>query len=478
MAERDRHGGACRVPTPRGSPRRARVLARLRRARRPAGGGARRHPPDASRPAAPLVGGRVAARRGRRTRAGSTRRRRRRARCVASHRGIRTGGARHRRSALARRPLGRRARVRAPATPRRAHRRARREPDPPTPGTGSVPGLRRCSGATDRGQADEPRGDRAAASAPCRPGPSAAPAPPHPRDLEWQPTVRARDRPRVATGTPRAHVRGASPHPGRPGGPAPRPRPAPAGCDTFGAADLLRGVASHGRARRRSVGIIGRSPRTGRGGRDRRGRWRSGRLLASAARLGGLPERLDQRASCRAPTPRRGHPGPRGACAPPGARLERAEPRPGRAPGSGRQTCARSRGSGGGGGAVRSRPTLHAPRRPRVAEAARHGGGRVPLRGGRRGRSAGARPRAEVGRAARPRACPDLHLLSNFSWNDVNEIRGLLESAIAETSEEAALADVHADLGYVEILGGHLRSARSTGDARSSSPNGRMLPRR
>ena len=43
----------------------------------------------------------------------------------------------------------------------------------PTPGSGSFPGLRR-SCATGRGQAHEPRGDRAAASAPRRPGPSAA----------------------------------------------------------------------------------------------------------------------------------------------------------------------------------------------------------------------------------------------------------------------------------------------------------------
>jgi DNA-binding CsgD family transcriptional regulator len=55
------------------------------------------------------------------------------------------------------------------------------------------------------------------------------------------------------------------------------------------------------------------------------------------------------------------------------------------------------------------------------------------------------------------------YLLSNFSWNDVNEMRELLESVIAETSEEAALADVHADLGYVEILGGHLRSGSEHG---------------
>jgi DNA-binding CsgD family transcriptional regulator len=55
------------------------------------------------------------------------------------------------------------------------------------------------------------------------------------------------------------------------------------------------------------------------------------------------------------------------------------------------------------------------------------------------------------------------YLLSNFSWNDVNEIRGLLESVIAETSEEDVLADVHADLAYVEILGGHLRSGSEHG---------------
>jgi DNA-binding CsgD family transcriptional regulator len=54
-------------------------------------------------------------------------------------------------------------------------------------------------------------------------------------------------------------------------------------------------------------------------------------------------------------------------------------------------------------------------------------------------------------------------LLANFSWNDVNEMRGLLESVITETSEEATLADVHTDLGYVEILGGHVRSGSEHG---------------
>ena len=49
------------------------------------------------------------------------------------------------------------------------------------------------------------------------------------------------------------------------------------------------------------------------------------------------------------------------------------------------------------------------------------------------------------------------HLIANFSWNDASEIRGLLESAIAERTEEAALADIHADQGHVEILGGDLR---------------------
>jgi DNA-binding CsgD family transcriptional regulator len=54
-------------------------------------------------------------------------------------------------------------------------------------------------------------------------------------------------------------------------------------------------------------------------------------------------------------------------------------------------------------------------------------------------------------------------LLSNFSWNDVNEMRELLGSVIAETSEEATLADAHTDLGYIEILGGHVRSGSEHG---------------
>jgi DNA-binding CsgD family transcriptional regulator/tetratricopeptide (TPR) repeat protein len=77
------------------------------------------------------------------------------------------------------------------------------------------------------------------------------------------------------------------------------------------------------------------------------------------------------------------------------------------------------------------------------------------------GDAVGARALAQELRSAAPPG-PERarisYLLSNFSWNDVNEMRELLESVIAETSEEAALADVHADLGYVEILGGHLRS--------------------
>jgi DNA-binding CsgD family transcriptional regulator len=55
------------------------------------------------------------------------------------------------------------------------------------------------------------------------------------------------------------------------------------------------------------------------------------------------------------------------------------------------------------------------------------------------------------------------HLIASLSWNDVNEIRGLLESAIAETSEEAALAAILADRGYVEILGGDLQIASEHG---------------
>ncbi len=55
------------------------------------------------------------------------------------------------------------------------------------------------------------------------------------------------------------------------------------------------------------------------------------------------------------------------------------------------------------------------------------------------------------------------HLVANFSWNDVNEIRGLLESVLVEASEDAALAAAHADMGYVELLGGHLRSGSKHG---------------
>ena len=54
-------------------------------------------------------------------------------------------------------------------------------------------------------------------------------------------------------------------------------------------------------------------------------------------------------------------------------------------------------------------------------------------------------------------------LISNFSWNDLNEMRGLLESAIAETSEEAVLADAHTDLGYIANLGGHVGSGSEHG---------------
>ena len=82
------------------------------------------------------------------------------------------------------------------------------------------------------------------------------------------------------------------------------------------------------------------------------------------------------------------------------------------------------------------------------------------------GDAVGARALAQELRSAAPPG-PERarisYLLSNFSWNDVNEIRGLLESVIAETSEEDVLADVHADLAYVEILGGHLRSGSEHG---------------
>jgi DNA-binding CsgD family transcriptional regulator len=82
------------------------------------------------------------------------------------------------------------------------------------------------------------------------------------------------------------------------------------------------------------------------------------------------------------------------------------------------------------------------------------------------GDAAGARALAQELRSAAPPG-PERarisNLLSNFSWNDVKEMRELLESVIAETSEEAALADVHTDLGYIEVLGGHLRSGSEHG---------------
>ena len=83
------------------------------------------------------------------------------------------------------------------------------------------------------------------------------------------------------------------------------------------------------------------------------------------------------------------------------------------------------------------------------------------------GDAAGARALAQELRSAAPPgpdAWPDLHLIASFSWNDVNEIRGLLESAIAETSEEAALAAIHADLGM---------SRSSVEICRSGSEHGR-----
>ena len=55
------------------------------------------------------------------------------------------------------------------------------------------------------------------------------------------------------------------------------------------------------------------------------------------------------------------------------------------------------------------------------------------------------------------------HLMANLLWNDVNEIRGLLESVLAEASGDAALAAAHADMGVVELLGGHMRSGSQHG---------------
>ena len=82
------------------------------------------------------------------------------------------------------------------------------------------------------------------------------------------------------------------------------------------------------------------------------------------------------------------------------------------------------------------------------------------------GDAVGARALAQELRASEPPGPERARissLLSNFSWNDVSEMRPLLESAIAETSDEAVLADVHTDLGYVETLGGDLRSASKHG---------------
>jgi hypothetical protein len=76
------------------------------------------------------------------------------------------------------------------------------------------------------------------------------------------------------------------------------------------------------------------------------------------------------------------------------------------------------------------------------------------------GDAAGARGLAQELRSAAPPGPVRgqiSHLIASFSWNDVSEIRGLLESAIAETSEEAALAAIHADQGHVEICGGDLQ---------------------
>lgn len=76
------------------------------------------------------------------------------------------------------------------------------------------------------------------------------------------------------------------------------------------------------------------------------------------------------------------------------------------------------------------------------------------------GDAAGARALAQELRSAAPPGpvrSQISHLIASFSWNDVSEIRGLLESAIAETSEEATMAAIHADQGHVEICGGDLQ---------------------
>lgn len=55
------------------------------------------------------------------------------------------------------------------------------------------------------------------------------------------------------------------------------------------------------------------------------------------------------------------------------------------------------------------------------------------------------------------------YLLADFSWNDVNEIRPLLDSVLEEATEDTALADAEADYLWVEFLGGDLRAGSEHG---------------
>ena len=135
-------------------------------------------------------------------------------------------------------------------------------------------------------------------------------------------------------------------------------------------------------------------------------------------------------------------------------------------------------GSGVGGRAGRSRAALHAWGRPRFAVATRDGGGRVPLRGGRRGRGAGARARAEVGRVAGPGAGPDLpphrQPLVERRQRDPRASSSRRSPRRRRRPRWPPSTPTEGmSRSSVEIC----RSPRNTGGARSSSPNAPM-PRR
>jgi DNA-binding CsgD family transcriptional regulator len=53
--------------------------------------------------------------------------------------------------------------------------------------------------------------------------------------------------------------------------------------------------------------------------------------------------------------------------------------------------------------------------------------------------------------------------LSDFSWNDINEIRPLLDSVLEEATGDTALADAESDYAWVEFLGGDVRAGAEHG---------------